>query len=452
MVKAGRSLRFRLLAGAAMWILLALAAAGIGISALFRDHVVARYDAELQNHLDQLAANIDVDGGGKPVLPMALSDPRFQRPFSGLYWQVQGDGGAALRSRSLWDVVLDLAADADPAPHVHHVLGPQGQHLVVMERSVTLADSGARLRLAVAADKSEIGRVLRAFNMTLAASLGLLALVLILAAVVQVQVGLLPLARLRRALARVRTGQSERLAGDMPVEVQPLVDDLNALLGHAAELVARSRLEAGNLAHGLKTNLAILANEAEGLEPETAKPIRRQIDLIRRTIDHHMRRARVAATRGVPGSTTALGEAVAAMARVMRRLNEARGLVIETELEPGLAFAGDRQDFDEILGNLVDNACKWARARVVIAARVEAGMIALTVEDDGPGLEPGQCEAVLAPGVRLDESVPGAGLGLAMVREFAGLYGGSLTLDRSPLGGLRAKVALPAAGAGQSSS
>lgn len=441
-MRAPRSLRFRLLAGAALWIALALAAAGVGLSTLFRDHVIARFDTELEHHLDQLAANIDVDGDGKPVLPQALSDPRFQRPLSGLYWQVQA-GGAVLRSRSLWDVVLDLPPDPDRSPHRHDVKGPQGQHLVVIERSVTLADTGAALRLVIAADTSELATVMRAFNVTLAGSLGLLAVALILAAVIQVQVGLLPLVRLRRGLAEVRAGRAERLGGTLPSEVQPLVDDLNALLGHASDVVARSRLEAGNLAHALKTNLAILANEAAALDEVAARPINRQIDLIRRTIDHHMARARAAATKGVPGSSTAIEGAVAAIVRVMRRLYDERGLDIEDRIPPGLVFAGDRQDFDEILGNLVDNACKWANGRIEISAGAEAGMIWLAVDDDGPGLADAEREAVLSPGVRLDESVPGSGLGLAMVREFATLYGGRLHLGRSALGGLRALVELP---------
>lgn len=441
-MRAPRSLRFRLLAGAALWIALALAAAGVGLSALFRDHVIARFDTELNHHLDQLAANIDMGADGKPALPQALSDPRFQRPLSGLYWQVRA-GDAVLRSRSLWDVVLDLPPDPDRSPHRHDVKGPGGQRLVAIERSVTLADTGAELRLAVAADTSELARVTRAFDVTLAGSLGLLAAALILAAVVQVQVGLLPLSRLRRGLAEVRAGRAERLGGTLPSEVQPLVDDLNALLGHAADVVARSRLEAGNLAHALKTNLAILANEAAALDEAKAGPIRRQIDLIRRTIDHHMARARAAATKGVPGSSTAIEGAVAAIVRVMRRLYDERGLDIEDRIPPGLVFAGDRQDFDEILGNLVDNACKWANGRIEISAGAEAGMIWLAVDDDGPGLADAERDAVLSPGVRLDESVPGSGLGLAMVREFAALYGGRLHLGRSALGGLRARVELP---------
>ncbi|MDD3444557.1 MAG: sensor histidine kinase [Zavarzinia sp.] len=444
-MRVPRSLRFRLLAGAAIWIVLALAAAGIGLSSLFRDHVVARFETELQHHLDQIAANVDLDGAGQVILRVPLSDPRFQRPLSGLYWQVQRDGRPVLRSRSLWDVVLTLPPNEDRGLHRHGVLGPDGQHLVVLERSVTLEDRGVDLRLAVAADKAEIGTVVRAFDMTLAGSLGLLALALIIAALVQVQVGLQPLSRLRRALASVRAGRRARIEGAMPVEVQPLVDDLNALIAHAGEVVARSRLEAGNLAHALKTNLAVLANEADGIEGGHGAVLRRQIDLIRRTIDHQMARARVAATHGVPGSTTRVGEAVAAMMRAMSRIHGERAVEIEADVVPGLVFAGDRQDFDEILGNLLDNACKWAKRRVLVSARAEGAGLRLVIDDDGPGLSAAERAAVAAPGVRLDESVPGSGLGLAMVRELAGLYGGALDLEAAPLGGLRAAVALPAA-------
>ncbi|WP_188261890.1 ATP-binding protein [Azospirillum tabaci] len=440
------SLRFRLLAGAAVWIALALALAGLVLSGLFRDHVARRFEAELTNHLDQLAALIELGADGAPVLRQPLSDPRFRRPLSGLYWQVGPGEAPVLRSRSLWDEALPLPPDevADGDIHRHSVVGPAGRQLSVLERAVTFPNGTAPLRMAVAQDEAELRAVVADFNRVLWLSLGALALALIAAAVVQVSVGLRPLVRLRAELAAVRAGRSKRFGGDFPREVQPLLDDLNALLDHSEEVVVRARLQAGNLAHALKTNLAVLANEAEG------EAVARRVAEMRRHIDHHMARARAAAARGLPGVATPVADSAGALARVMEKLQgggQSGGRVTVTVRAPREhVFAGEREDLDEMLGNLMDNAMKWAGSRVEVASRLEAGgMLAVVVEDDGPGLPADRRDAVLAPGVRLDESTPGSGLGLAVVRDVARLYGGDLRLGDSPLGGLRVELVLPAA-------
>ncbi|NUB09139.1 sensor histidine kinase [Azospirillum sp. Vi22] len=440
------SLRFRLLAGAAVWIALALALAGLVLSGLFRDHVARRFEAELTNHLDQLAALIELGADGAPLLRQPLSDPRFRRPLSGLYWQVGPGNAPLLRSRSLWDEALALPPDevADGDIHRHSVVGPAGRHLSVLERAVTLPNGTAPLRMAVAQDEAELRAVVADFNRVLWLSLGALALALIAAAMVQVSVGLRPLVRLRAELAAVRAGRRKRFGGDSPREVQPLLDDLNALLDHSEEVVVRARLQAGNLAHALKTNLAVLANEAEG---EAAA---RRVAEMRRHIDHHMARARAAAARGLPGVATPVADSAGALARVMEKLQggvRGSGRVTVTVRVPREhVFAGEREDLDEMLGNLLDNAMTWAGSRVEVASRLEAGgMLAVGGEDDGPGLPADRRDAVLAPGVRLDESTPGSGLGLAVVRDVARLYGGDLRLGDSPLGGLRVELVLPAA-------
>ncbi|CAO3453922.1 Sensor histidine kinase AZL_a02790 [Azospirillum argentinense] len=440
------SLRFRLLAGAAVWIALALALAGLVLSGLFRDHVARRFEAELTNQLDQLAALVELGADGAPLLRQPLSDPRFRRPLSGLYWQVGPGDAPALRSRSLWDEALALPPDevADGDIHRHSVAGPAGRQLSVLERAVTLPNGTAPLRMAVAQDEAELRAVVADFNRVLWLSLGALALALIAAAMVQVSVGLRPLVRLRAELAAVRAGRRKRFGGDSPREVQPLLDDLNALLDHSEEVVVRARLQAGNLAHALKTNLAVLANEAEG---EAAA---RRVAEMRRHIDHHMARARAAAARGLPGVATPVADSAAALARVMETLQDGgQGggrVTVAVRVPREHVFAGEREDLDEMLGNLLDNAMKWAGSRVEVASRLEAGgMLAVVVDDDGPGLPADRRDAVLAPGVRLDESTPGSGLGLAVVRDVARLYGGDLRLGDSPLGGLRVELVLPAA-------
>ncbi len=453
------SLRFRLLAGAAVWVALALMLAGWIIADLFQTHVRQRFEAELTNHLEQLAAVLEIGADGRPALRQPLSDPRFRRPLSGLYWQVGESGDAPLRSRSLWDSVLPLPDDRveDGVLHRHDVTGPANQSLFVLERFVLLPERAEPIRIAVAADRAELAGVTRAFNATLALSLAVLAVTLIVAALIQVQIGLKPLSRLRGALTEVRAGRKKRFDVAMPTEIRPLVEDLNALLAHAEETVGRGRLQAGNLAHALKTNLAVLANEAATLDERNAREVGaamvRQVELMRRHVDHHMARARAAAARGVPGISTPVPDCVAALARVMRKLHAAKALDIRVDTADGLLFAGEREDLDEMLGNLLDNACKWARGRVDVTGRVEmgrmedGGMLSITLDDDGPGLPDNCREAVLEPGVRLDESTPGTGLGLAVVRDVARLYGGDVQLGASPLGGLRATLRLPAAGA-----
>ncbi|MCW2244330.1 sensor histidine kinase [Azospirillum canadense] len=446
------SLRFRLLAGAAVWIALALAMAGAVLSGLFRDHVARRFDAELTTHLNQLAALADVGPDGTPVLRHPLSDPRFRLPLSGLYWQVNDAGGPRLRSRSLWDEALALPPDepADGELHRHVIAGPADRRLVVLERSVTLPNAAAPLRIAIAGDEGEMAGVIAAFDRVLWLSLGVLALVLITAAVVQVSVGLRPLVRLRAELAEVRAGRKKRFGAAAPREVQPLLEDLNALLDHSEEVVGRARLQAGNLAHALKSNLAVLANEADGLAPENARAvgaaIGRQVAEMRRHIDHHMARARAAAARGLPGIATPVADSAAALSRVMAKIHDRDRVTVTVRVPREHVFAGERADLDEMLGNLLDNACKWAQARVEVTSRLEAGgMLAVSVDDDGAGLPADRRGAVLAPGVRLDESTPGTGLGLAVVRDVARLYGGDVRLSQSPLGGLRAELVLPVA-------
>lgn len=446
------SLRFRLLAGAAVWVALALMLAGWIIADLFQTHVRQRFDAELANHLEQLAAVLEIDADGKPALRQPLSDPRFRRPLSGLYWQVGESAAAPLRSRSLWDSVLELPDDRleDGGMHRHDAAGPANQSLIVLERFVLLPERTEPVRIAVAADRAELAGVTRAFNATLALSLAVLAAALIAAALIQVQIGLIPLSRLRGELTEVRGGRKRRFDVAMPTEIRPLVEDLNALLAHAEEVVGRGRLQAGNLAHALKTNLAVLANEAGALDERNARAVGaamvRQVELMRRHLDHHMARARAAAARGVPGISTPVADCVAALARVMRKLHAAASPEIRVDAPGDLQFAGEREDLDEMLGNLLDNACKWARGRVEVTCRLEAGgMLSVTLDDDGPGLPGDSRAAALEPGVRLDESTPGTGLGLAVVRDLAGLYGGDVRLDASPLGGLRAVLRLPAA-------
>jgi signal transduction histidine kinase len=448
-VIAVNSLRLRLLAGAVIWISLALAAAGMLLAALFAAHVERRLEVELSTHIEQIAAALERPGPGGVILTHQPTDPRFRRPYSGSYWQVDGPDGPIFRSRSLWDVALRLPVDASGGGiHRHRLAGPNGQRLIALERTVTLPDAQGASRVIVATDEAELTSAASAFTRTLALSLGVLAAALVAAAAIQVRIGLQPLHRLRAGVAAIREGRIKRLEGRFPTETQPLVEDLNGLLQRNEEIVARGRIQAGNLAHGLKTPLSILANEVDRLAadgaPHLAATMREQITTMRQQIDYQLARARAAASLEVPGARVAVASSVAAIQRTLARLYGDRDLQFAVDIPADHVFRGEQQDLEEMLGNLMDNACKWARGRVAATSRRDQGRLTITIEDDGPGLPTEPQGFVPAPGARFDEKVPGTGLGLAIVQDLASLYSGSLALGGSSLGGLRAELTLPA--------
>jgi signal transduction histidine kinase len=277
----------------------------------------------------------------------------------------------------------------------------------------------------------------------------IVALLCLVAGLAQVKRGVSPLNQLRDRLGAVHAGHHRRVAGSYPAEVQPLVDDLNALLEHQEQMVRKAVAKAGDLAHGLKTPLAVLAHEAERAKThghaELAGTIAQQVERMRRQIEYHLAHARAAASGATPGARSSLLESAEGLSRTLQRLHAARGLKICVDIPRGHIVRVQREDLDEMLGNLVDNACKWAKSTVAIASGEAQGVIAVTVDDDGPGLADDMRNAVLQRGVRADEAAPGSGLGLAIVRDLSDLYGGTIALSRSPAGGLRADLTLPAA-------
>jgi len=264
----------------------------------------------------------------------------------------------------------------------------------------------------------------------------------------QVRRGISPINQLRNRLTAVHKGAAARVSGSYPAEVQPLVDDLNALLEERERRVARAVAKAGDLAHGLKTPLAVLAQEAQqswaaGHE-QLAAEIDQQIDRMRRQIDYHLAHARSAASAASSAARASVATAAEGLVRVLQRLHAERDLRIEIDAPASYAFRGEREDLDEMLGNLLDNACKWARTRVTLTCSKEGEQIVIAVDDDGPGIEPSMREAVMRRGIRADEAAQGSGLGLAIVRDLAEIYGGSISLEESPMGGARARLTLPA--------
>ncbi|BEV72647.1 MULTISPECIES: sensor histidine kinase [unclassified Paludibacterium] len=454
------SLRWRLLLATAISISLALLLTGWSLQRLFHDHVDRQMAQMLSWQLDQLTAQFDLSPQGEPVVdPSRLSDPRLSRPYAGLYWQIdQLKNGhvlqlGRLRSRSLWDVTLRLPDDGLVAGslHQHDISGPADQQLMALERVVRLpAAQGSQWRLIVAADMRSIHQAMSAFSGMLTLALGLLCLLLIIAALVQVHVGLAPMRGLRQALQDIQQGRASQLQGRFPQEMQALAADFNLVLQRNAELVARARIQAGNLAHAIKTPLAVMRQTAEQLassQPgmrDISQRMQEQIDLASRQVQWHLARARAAAAAEVPGHAVEVGPVIDGLLRTMQLVHAERQLSMQWDQANGrLRFAGEKQDLQEMLGNLLDNACKWARHQVTLTVTTRQGQLQCQIRDDGPGIAPEALDAVRQRGVRLDESVPGHGMGLSIVAELAALYRGQLQLEPSPQGGLCATLRLP---------
>ncbi len=447
------SLRVRLLAGTLAWMVLSIALAAWGLHNLFEEHVTEQLQAQLVTQLNQLSAAVGITrGGAVEVAPMA-GDPRLDQPLSGLYWQVDRLGtaprAAVARSRSLWDQELALPPPGatQPGDRVLRLRDDQGHELLAVTRTLQLPDDDAPpLRLTVAGAEALLAEPIGRFTRLLLIALGALALGLAVAVAVQLQLALRPLNLLRARLAAVRRGDTAQLEGSFPRELQPLVDEFNHVLGANAQMVQRARTQAGNLAHAVHTPLAILSNAAAADDTPLAHLVREQVAAARRQVDYHLARARAAAAVRATGLRTPVLPALRALLRTMQRLHAGRQLAFELAAAAAdAAFRGEEPDLYELLGNLVDNAGKWAHTRVVVDVQREDGQLRFTVDDDGPGIPAAQRDRMFERGVQLDEQRPGSGLGLDIVRELVHAYGGSIEAQSSPLGGLRMRLTLPAA-------
>ena len=441
-----QSLAFRLVAGASLWIFAAVLAGGVALSAIFSAYVEKAFNAQLSVLTDALVAASSIDPQGQLHIDRGPGEPRFDQPYSGWYWEVMDDRGPLLRSRSLWDQVLSPDLKLISGGHLQQLANGNPQ-LKVISRNVTLPGSDKTFQYAVSGDRAEVEREIKSFNTTLIWSLGGLAFGLILAVLIQVRYGLQPLRRIRAALADVSSGRRNRLEGQFPTEVKPLAEEINLLLDNNAAVVERARTHVGNLAHSLKTPLSVLANASA--DPKTegafADTVRRQVATMRRQVDHYLVRARTAATGNVLGARAEVMPVIEDLARTLMRIHAERGIVINTRGKDGLFFRGEKHDLEEMLGNLMDNACKWAKSKVRVEAEAAKGKIRIMVDDNGPGLSPEQRETAFRRGERLDEEVPGSGLGLSIVKDVVELYGGRVSLANSEMGGLRAVLEVPAA-------
>lgn len=447
-----RSLRFRLLVSAGISVLGALLIAGLSLTVIFERHVERRIGAELETFQRQLVAGVNVQPDGRIGLTAEPADPRFDQPLGGLYWQIQDEARRRLlRSRSLWDDVITLPGDtlAPGAVHTHELVGPAGRTLLVREREILLRHAGEehRIRVAVATDVRSIAEARNAFASDMLPYLAVMAAVLLSAAWLQVRVGLAPLERLRRGVMEIRAGPARRLASSHPDEVMPLVEEINALLEAQEQAIERARTWTADLAHGLKTPLMVLTADAQRLREAGNTAIADDLDLLadtmRRRVDRELIRARVRS--GVPGKR-ARTDTVEVLGRIVRTLQRTpHGAALHWNIDAPeraeAAVQGD--DLAELLGNILENAGKWARTAVSVRVTVREGIVVM-VEDDGPGVAADQLERLGERGVRLDEQQQGTGLGLAIARDIAEAYRGDLTFSRATAGGLAVTIRLPA--------
>ncbi len=444
------SLRLRLLAGAAIFILAALALSAGALTYLFERHVERWINTELATYIDRLIAGIDVGPAGGLTVERAPGDPRFQRPLSGLYWQVNIEpSGPVLRSRSLWDFEIALPAEAgvDDTLHEYELAGPDNQVLHLVQRRVELPArlGGATARVAAAINDATINAAARGFAAAVVPLLGVLAALLMAAAWAQVTIGLRPLAAVRQKLGDVASGAATRLGSDFPEELLPLATEIDRLLGARERQIEKARTRAGDLAHGLKTPLQLLSDDAQRLKDKGETELAADIESIAATMSRHVERELTRARSGANAANASANvEAVAQrVVRVIERTPEGRRLAWNIDVPAGLMARIDAEDLTEVLGNLVENAARHARETVTVGARISDGVIVLAVIDDGPGIAAGRAEEALKRGGRLDSS-GSAGLGLAIVSDVAEAWGATVSI-LTPEQGCHITVRIPLA-------
>ncbi len=455
------SLAFRLFATAAVWSLLVLPVTAIILTSVYRGGVERGFDARLNLYLTSLVTQSLTNNTGSITTAPSLGEPLFDLPLSSWYWQITPltvKTDPRLHSESLIDASFPLPSEQGAEVDANqlrmgYVDGPEGQELRVVEREITIGD-GANARnysYAVAGDAFEIEGEISSFRWMLSIALTMLGVGLVVATFFQVKFGLRPLRAIERGLTSIRSGKAENLQGEFPVEIEPLQKELNALIRSNQNIVERARTHVGNLAHALKTPLSVISNEARDLESEFSSKVLEQAETMRDQISHHLDRARMVARVGVISSVTEVDPVVRSLSRALRRIYEEKGIEIEIQCSENVKFQGEKHDLEEMLGNLLDNACKWAKSKVRLnvlvnsrTASADDNLLSITVEDDGPGLDAKERELAVKRGRRLDETKPGSGLGLSIVADLSHLYNGRFQLNKSSMGGLRAELLLPA--------
>ncbi len=440
------TLSFRIIVFSSIWVIIALAFTAAMLVANHREHTAEHYDAHVRMHLEELIGASHFTADGRFRLSFNPSDPRYRELYSGWYWEVKQAGKTLKRSPSLGEINLDLkAAEPTTSLDILEIAGPQDE--ILRAHVVEIAIDPQRAPLVFLATAPTVGiteDVADYSNHILFSFLGL-GLGLLLAVVLQVRVALKPLKAISNRISEIREGKATKLPEDQLEDVQPLVDELNNLLDHNAVLVKRARNQLGDLAHSVKNPLTVINNAVHQMEAGQRDLILKQTKDISRSVDHYLSRARTYGTEKVLGSRASIKSATEDLVYVMQRIYQDRDLAFDLSRLQGCWFKGEGQDLEEMLGNLMDNACKWAKSRVRISCGTYDGRLEIVLEDDGPGIVDEEFENVTRRGNRLDDSKPGHGQGLGIVKDIAALYGGSFKLARSELGGLTAKLDLPSA-------
>lgn len=436
------SLRLRFMLAIMLWVVLGIAAIWFSATRLFTTHVEAGFHDELDVHVRELVRLTRIDDDGQPVLIRRLSDPRYEVPLSGYYWQVTADGKVPLRSESMVRGQLDESV-AHSQQIVHQLdEGPTGPTISygVLEHG----PGGEEIHFVIATDKGELDKVVASFTRELTIWLVALAALLLATGIAVINFGMRPLNRLGEAVARLRAGKVEQLEGAYPREIAPLASDLNDYIRQTGDMIARARVQAGNLAHSLRTPLAVLTDEAERLaesdkEPASAKVLLDQAQQMEQQIEYHLARARSSAGARLPGTSSTLPDLLVPILSAMRRLHPEKEFRIDNRVPDGTVLPVDPVDLSELLSILLDNAGKWAGREVVAEIGEAQGAVRFTVSDDGPGMREDQIARAFDIGTRFDPDTPGSGLGLAIARDVAESLGATLELSSNG-GGLVARI------------
>ncbi|WP_310223049.1 HAMP domain-containing sensor histidine kinase [Sphingobium xenophagum] len=430
---------------AALWISLLLIGGGVALDRVLSDAITRNFDDGMNYVLTAMIAAAEIGPEGEVLFNRELADQRFLEPNSGLYYQVSAKGHEDWRSRSLWDRALKVPEEhRDRHLHVYDSKQFPGEDLRIMERTVVLPGSDSRWLFMVGQARSGLDAQIKTLRATLFQSFAMLALGLFVLATLQTFYGLRPLRKVRQEIVRMRDGQKSRLTEPMPAEVLPMVEELNALLAHNERQAEEARTHAGNLAHALKTPLTVIMNAATAQSPDLGEAVIREATTMRRQVDHHLARARAVGRRGAAQSRAEVWASLTAVERAVQRLYPQARVDMDGDKEAAVRV--ERQDLDEMLGNLIENAAKYGGGSVFATVKRAGDMVEILVEDDGMGIPLEERVRIFDRGVRLDSGKPGTGLGLAIVRDVAEIYGGSVLLEESEdLGGLLARLRLPAA-------
>ena len=450
--KGRGSLTRRMIVVSAVWIILLLGVGGFALDRVLSRELTRAFDAQLDYVLTALIASAEIGPDGEAYLNRPPADQRFLEPNSGVYFQISAvrKGGPALGtaetdfpSRSLWDRRLQVrGGHNDFKVHVYDTFEFPGETLRVVERDARIPGSKLRWRFQVAQTRAELNEQIRVLRSTLITSFGVLGLGLIILAALQALYGLWPLRRVRREIAQIRSGEKSRIEESFPREIEPLTEELNALLVHNEVQAEEARRHAGNLAHALKTPLTVITNAATAKSPDLADTVCREATTMRRQVDHHLARARAIGRRSSAQARADVWPSLQAVERAVARLYE--NATVDLAGDKHASVRVERQDLDEMVGNLIENAAKYGGGRVFVTVNTTPECVEIEVEDDGKGIPEAERASIFDRGARLDTGKPGTGLGLAIVRDVAQIYGGSVQLEESEdLGGLLARLKLP---------